>query len=102
MLERTELVAELVAPGREAFFASRHVQEAVIRYIEVMGEAAKHVPPETRALLPQVDWRGVCGMRDVLIHSYFGVDIHEVWNVATTYVPQLRRLLEEFLSSETV
>ncbi len=99
MLERAERVERLTAAGREAFFASPDTQELTIRHLEVIGEAAKRVPAETRALLPAIDWRGVCGMRDVLTHAYFSVDAEVLWNAASVHLPELRRTLSEFLVS---
>ena len=73
MLERCQRITRFIAPGREAFMHSDEIQDAVIRNVEVIGEAAKRVSTETRALLPVLDWKAICGMRDVLIHHYVGV-----------------------------
>jgi uncharacterized protein with HEPN domain len=75
------------------------MQDAVIRNIEVIGEAAKRVSGETRGRLPQLDWKRICGMRDVLIHDYIGVDLEGVWNVAASRIPELEEALDEFLST---
>jgi len=56
---------------------SEELQDAVIRNIEVIGEAARRVSGEVRAGMPSLDWKAICGMRDVLIHDYIGVDIRE-------------------------
>jgi uncharacterized protein with HEPN domain len=78
--------------------ASDELQDAVIRNVEVIGEAAKRVSAESRGLMAQLDWKGICGMRDVLIHDYIGVDLDEVWNVASTRIPELQAVLEQFLA----
>ncbi len=98
MLERCEKVAGYIAGGRDAFFDSEQQQDAVIRNLEVIGEAAKQVSPALRAALPELDWRDICGMRDVLIHGYLGVDIEEVWNVASKHLPEMRATLRRYLS----
>jgi uncharacterized protein with HEPN domain len=98
MRERCDRVARFIAPGEAAFLESEEIQDAVIRNIEVIGEAAKRVSPETRARLAQLDWKRICGMRDVPIHDYIGVDLMEVWNVAVSRIPELQDALEEFLS----
>ena len=98
MLERCHRINRFIQPGRAAFMASDEMQDAVIRNVEVIGEAAKRVSVEARSRLSSLDWRAICGMRDVLIHDYIGVDLDEVWNVASTRIPELQSVLEQFLA----
>jgi uncharacterized protein with HEPN domain len=100
MLERCHRITRFIAPGKQAFMESEALQDAVIRNVEVIGEAAKRVSAETRARLAGLDWKAICGMRDVLIHDYIGVDLDEVWNVASSRIPELQAVLEQFLSDE--
>lgn len=100
ILERCRRVARFTDSGRDAFFQSEETQDAVIRNIEVIGEAAKRVSPDTRLRLGSLDWKAICGMRDVLIHDYIGVDLDEVWNVAHTNIPELEVVLRQFLENE--
>ena len=79
--------------------ASEELQDAVIRNVEVIGEAAKRVSAEARGR--PLDWKAICGMRDVLIHDYIGVDLDEVWNVASFRIPELQEVLEQFLTVES-
>ncbi len=69
MLERCRPITRFIGPGRETFMASEELQDDVIRNVEVIGEAAKRVATEARGRLASVDWKAICGMRDVLIHD---------------------------------
>jgi uncharacterized protein with HEPN domain len=100
MLERCHRITRFIGPGRATFMASEEMQDAVIRNVEVIGEAAKRVSAEARGRLSSLDWKAICGMRDVLIHDYIGVDLDEVWNVASTRIPELQAVLEQFLAGE--
>jgi uncharacterized protein with HEPN domain len=80
--------------GRDAFFADGKTRDAVIRNIEIIGQAVKGISDDTRALDTAVPWRQIAGMRDKLIHEYFGVDLALVWDVVERELPSLRPRLE--------
>ena len=88
------------------FCADRKSINAVVRSLEVLGEAAKRIPLNVREAHQDVPWARIAGLRDKLIHGYFGVDLEIVWSIATTDAPNLRPLLERVsvtkdLSGET-
>lgn len=82
---------------REAFNERAIVQDAVIRQLLIIGEATKHLTAEYRADHPQVPWREMAAMRDILVHSYNRVDVDEVWQAATADVANLAERLEALL-----
>jgi uncharacterized protein with HEPN domain len=91
IVESAEFVASYIE-GRdsEAFAADQQLQDAVIRRIEIMGEAVKNLSQDVRDAHPEVPWRRIAGMRDKVIHDYTGVDVDLVWTVASELMPQLR------------
>jgi len=67
--------------GQKAFLADRMRQDAIIRKLEIIGEAVKQLSEDTRARRPEIPWKQIAGMRDRLTHAYFGVDLGLVWRV---------------------
>ena len=73
--------------------------DAVIRNLEIIGEAIKRVPEEIRSIYPDVEWKKIAGLRDILAHEYFGVDVEIIWDIIQNKLPVLeghiKRILEE-------
>lgn len=81
----------------EEFATDTKTVYAVIRAIEIIGEAVKNVPEEIRKKYPDIPWRSIAGMRDKVIHAYFGVKIERVWEVVKRDIPKLKPEFEKML-----
>jgi uncharacterized protein with HEPN domain len=77
------------------FAGNELIRDAVLRNLEIIGEAAKHIPKGVRAEVPDIDWRRIVGFRDVVAHAYFGIDEAILWDIVSAKVPQLVDALNE-------
>ena len=84
----------------EAFRTDEKTLDAVIRNLTIIGEAVKHLPEEIRKRYPGVNWRAIAGLRDIVVHEYFGIDKEILWDVVTNEVPELLRAVENILDRE--
>ena len=99
-VEADYLIGEASRPVlRIVHQANETLQRAFVRSLEIIGEAAKKVPDDFRAKYPAVEWRAMAGMRDRLIHDYFGVDYELVWDVVQRRIPELRKQLASILEA---
>lgn len=83
--------------SKEDFRANKMVQDAVIRNLEIIGEAAKQIPEGLRKRYPGIEWKKMAGLRDVLIHNYMGVDLDEIQKIISVRLPRLRAALKAIL-----
>ncbi len=84
----------------EQLIQDEKTYDAVVRNLEIIGEAAKHIPSEAQVLMPDIDWRKAAGMRDMLAHVYFGIDNDILWDVVQNKVPELAKAIEAFLNKD--
>ena len=99
ILDAIRSIESYVSAGRSAFFDDPMRQDAVVRQLEVVGEAVKQVSERIRTQKPDIPWRDIAGMRDVLIHGYFSVDLDQVWEVTQGDLQQLREAINEILEA---
>jgi uncharacterized protein with HEPN domain len=81
----------------EAFFADEMKFDAVMRNLQVIGEAVKKIPSEIQENYPLVEWRKIAGLRDIIVHAYFGLEDEIIWDVVTNKVPLLKIQVEVVL-----
>ena len=87
--------------SRSALLEDPTKSRAIVRSLEVIGEAVKKLPPDLRARYPHVEWSDIAGMRDVLIHHYFGIDYDIVWDVLQHHIPALHGELKRIIELES-
>jgi len=98
ILEAAEKIASYIAGlDEEEFFRTSMVHDAVIRQLEIIGEATKNLSLHFRQAHPDVPWRDIAGTRDKLIHGYMGVDLKAVWDTARDDVPRLSSYIRPIL-----
>ena len=79
------------------FKKNKLVIDAVVRNLEIVGEAAKNVPVDIRNKFPEIEWKKISGLRDILTHEYFGVDLQILWDVVKNKLPDLKKEISKLL-----
>ena len=95
--EAISRILAFTSAGESAFREDLKTQDAVVRNLQVIGEAAKKVSAGTRAAHPDVPWKSMAGMRDRIVHDYFGVSIEIVWDVVKNHLPLLQKQVARLL-----
>jgi uncharacterized protein with HEPN domain len=90
MIEAAQKVSRYTS-GRDlaSFTGDEMAYDATVRNLEILGEAAKHIPEEIRQRFPEIDWRGIAGLRDIVAHAYCALDDAALWKIVGTDMPQL-------------
>lgn len=103
ILESIEIIEKHVKGiNKEKFSKNLMIQDAIIRRVEIIGEAAKNLSAEFKKKHKTVEWREIMGMRDKLIHDYFGVNIGVVWKTSNEDIPVLKKQIEKLLKKNLI
>ena len=90
ILEAIERIEKYAEDGKEAFESDELIQTWVVYHITIIGEACRALPNEFKARYANVPWADIVGMRNILVHQYFGIDIDAVWSVVEHDIPELK------------
>jgi uncharacterized protein with HEPN domain len=99
ILECIRRIQEDTAGGREQFFASHIIQDAVIRNLQTLAESTKRLSEELKAAHPEVEWSSIAALRNVLVHAYFDVDLEVVWGIVQNDLPGLSQVVSAILKT---
>lgn len=97
MLEAIKRIEKYAVRGRHAFTGDELIQTYVVHNLQIFGEAAFKLPLEYRDQHPEIPWSKIMGMRHILVHDYFAIDLDIVWNVVENELPLLKQKLQEII-----
>jgi uncharacterized protein with HEPN domain len=100
ILEAIENIERRSEGGRDAFFNDEMIQVWVLHHVQIIGEAASGLSGSLRGRYPDVPWDDIVGIRNVLVHQYFGVDLVQVWSAVEEELPVLKAYIQTVLEAE--
>jgi uncharacterized protein with HEPN domain len=99
ILESIERVEEYTSEGWEQFQADKKTQDAVLRNLQILAESTQRISSELKRDHPEIDWRGISGFRNVLVHDYLGVNLITVWGIIEGPLTELKKRMRDVLDS---
>lgn len=81
----------------ENFLKDELIQDGIVRNLEIIGEASKSIPDEVKNKKSEIEWRKIVGLRDILIHAYFGIDLEIIWDIVRNKIPDLKKAILSLL-----
>ena len=97
MIESIKRIESYAESGRESFFETLLIQDGIIRNLEIIGEAANQLDASFQAANPDIDWRGIISLRNLLIHQYHRVDLNLIWRVIVKDIPELKVKIQNII-----
>ena len=100
MLEAIQRIGKYAARGRQAFVSDELIQTYIVHNLQILGEAAANVSPAQQAEYPDLPWPKMIGMRNVLVHNYFNIDLDIVWQVVESELPALQEKISRIVGGK--
>lgn len=100
IMEAIERIEKYAARGREAFEHDELIQTWIIYHLQIIGEAVSALPNSIREKYYEIPWSQIIGMRNILVHAYFGIDVDVVWSVVVNDLPDLKQKIEKAIRDE--
>ena len=99
VMECIARIEQYTTEGKDAFFADRKTQDAVVRNLQVLAESTRRLSNPLKLSRPDVDWRGLAGFRNVAVHDYLGIDTQQIWHIVEHDLPELKPKIAAILAS---